>query len=235
MPIMHPMIDYFARTTRGRVGIRTAPETRETHEPVLLFLHGAFRRIDDLTPLAERFSNIAYGYLPGHQMPELDQPTMAAWISAFSDAVGLFKAPVVAVGESLGGVLAMGMRNTAAAVAFDPFLRTAHLWPLKLTLQYAEENSLPWLSARAILSSDADFSSLLTVRARYLDVLAGDEPLMPPRTRATPPSLLDEHDEVVLKRYGAVRRVPGGHDLVKQNLAACEDAVRRALASVAKA
>lgn len=227
------MIDYFARTTRGRVGIRTAPETRETREPVLLFLHGAFRRIDDLTPLAERFSNIAYGYLPGHLVPELDEPTMATWINAFSDAVGLFKGPVVAVGESLGGVLAMGMRRTAGAVAFDPFLRTSHLWPLKLTLQYAEENNLPWLSARAILNSDADFSGFIAERTGYLEVLAGDEPLMPPRTRDTPPSLLDEHDEAVLKRYGVVRRVSGGHDLLRHNLPACEDAVRRALASVA--
>lgn len=226
------MINYFVRTARGRVGIWTEPETRETLKPVLLFLHGAFRQVESMAPLAERFENIAYGYLPGHRTPDLDEATMEAWVDAFSDAVTIFKGPVIAVGESLGGILAMGMRNTAAVVAFDPFLRTSHLWPLANTLQYAEENNLPWVQARQILSSNADFSHLLTRHSRYLEVLAGDEPLTPQRTLDFTPSLLDEEDEAVLRQHGQVTRVPGGHDVVTHNLAACEAAVRRALRSL---
>lgn len=228
MPL--PMIRYFARTPYGQVDILTARETRESSDPVLLFLHGAFRRIEDVAPLAERFENIAYGYLPGHHAPELDTPTLETWIEAFSRATGLFKGPVIAIGESLGGVLAMGMRRTAAVVAFDPFLRTSHLWPLEDVFVRAEQRDYP-LGARMILRSPG-FRHILPGRSGPLEILAGDQPLMPRRLTETAPSLLDDEDEAILRRHGVVTRVKGGHSLINENLEACEEAVRRSLASV---
>lgn len=227
------MIYYFVRTGYGRVTIRTKPETRDSTDPVLLFLHGAFRRAEDMTPLAERFENVAYGHLPGHRVSELDAPTMDTWIKAFSVATGLFKGPVIAVGESLGGVLAMGMRKTAAAVAFDPFLRTAHLWPLENIL--AKMDQLNYCAAAREILRSGDFRDLLRGRSGHLEVVAGDQPLMPRRATASSPSLLGEEDEAILRTYGQVTRVAGGHVLIQENLQACEEAVRRSLASLTPA
>lgn len=210
------MRSYFVETRHGAVVLAAEPALMSRRSPITLLIHGAFRAPDNMVPISKRLGDVVFASLPGHRgAPELRDSTLGAWTEAFSEATATLSRPVVILGESLGGLVALGMKTEAPRVALDPFLRTGHQAELSQAVARARTAGR-FRGAADILSDGADFSHLAPASDRSR-ILAG----------SWPGSLMDAADEAA---FGRVERVPGGHCLVEDNPDACICAVRDLLA-----
>jgi hypothetical protein len=217
---------YFVQTRHGPIVFAANQQTMDSRAPLVLLVHGAFRAPDDLVPLAAGLSEVAFASLPGHRgAPELEKATLSSWTEAFDEAISVaFPRPVLAVGESLGGLIVMGLTSPRSRLIIDPFLRTEHLWPLTEPIARAKAERRH-VGATQVLEGEIKIEGGLQNRS-HMRVLAGNHELGERRLVYPIPSLLDAHDEAILRKLFQVDRVPGGHCLVVDNLNACRAAVR---------
>jgi pimeloyl-ACP methyl ester carboxylesterase len=225
-----PIRNYFVRTPRGQVVFCAPASVMQGPGPIVLLVHGAFRAASTLVAWRDRLPNVVFANLPGHGgAPMLDEVSLPAWTEALSAAIPRLPRPVLAVGESLGGLVALGLEGVAGVVAFDPFFRTDDLWPVRAASATAAAigKSSP---AAAILAPGQDYFSQLDRLSAPAEVVTGDVPLMPERPLARSPCLLEAEDLARLEGRVRVTKIQGGHNLLDEAPEACRAIILDALA-----
>lgn len=229
---------HFVPTAHGQVELvyRPAPPSGR---PLVLFIHGAGRHVAGHVGWFDAFGDeveVVLAELPGHgHAPWLARTDVETWTAAFDEAVGATfpGRPLVAAGESLGGLLAMGLASATRIVAFDPPLRTGRLWPI-----HRDQALLSTLTPafwRDIFgagpsSRDIDYWPRLLARRAPLTLVTGDMPLGEPRPLPTPPAFLEPEDRRRCETIPGVSVVvvPGaGHALLDQHVETCFSLVAR--------
>lgn len=190
--------------------------------PAVLLLHGAGRTAADLMDVAERLPNCVLGHLPDHGVNELATRSVDAWSRAIATALVAYLdgRPVLMAGESLGGLVCLGMARfpipgLIGLVAFEPPL--TYSWPIEASQAAAYLKEMLRPSSRHWLST----------AVCPVTVVAGDEPLEPPRWCAEAPSILSEADR---QACSDLIVIPGGHALMTQSPQRCADIVLDRLA-----
>lgn len=190
--------------------------------PVLLMIHGALRHsgaLFDWIHLGEPEFDVVFVDLPGHgRSPPTPDVTIENFAANVGDAViaALGNRAVVAVGESLGGLVALAMGGLhieaiRGVVAADPPLTMAKLWhvrdaingellsdPTNRFLQSFSLNIFGIESGGKV--HERIYFSLLEQSLRPILILTGDVPLFPARNVNAVPCLIDEVDQYVISR-----------------------------------
>lgn len=218
--------------------------------PVVLVITGAFnneRSAVFALQAALPEAAVLIGHLPGNHCP----PTVPQSVGGYAAAYGLvakeLARPLVAVGASVGGLVAMALRapNLRGIVALEPPIRTGKLWPLlpsfRQRLGQDPENALLkeflWsvLGVSAEDHEDRNYEHMLAQLATPTLVLLGAEPLYPERKLAGVPSLVDEPERDILRRHPFIRTtlVQGvGHNIPGYALHAVVDRTRSLIRSI---
>lgn len=187
--------------------------------PAVFLLHGAVRSTDDLAAVAARLPNVVLGHLPGHGVGPLAGGSIDLWSRAFATAAeGYFGGrDHFLVGESLGGLVCLGMARFAVTglrgvVAVEPPL--SYSWPLKATGLPPEIDALLQPSHAAWLAE-----------ARCpVTIIAGAVPLDPPRPLDQAPSVVSEAERAMISDLEVVA---GGHLVMSENPEACAAVILR--------
>jgi len=239
-PAVPPTKLFFVKTRDGHLAFVGRPDLAVSSRPLVIVIHGAYRAAGDLAAWLNRLedlpADVALACLPGHgNGPELSRFGVSAMIENLEDALAVF-APrgVSIVGESLGGLIALGLDYPC--VAFDPPLTTAKLWPIWASVRRAEARgvAIPERFTKAVFGSPDDdrrYHDLLDRPTARALVVLGDQPLQPPRDLQTSPSLVDDADRAVLASKSRIRTltISGGHDLLNEAPDACERLIREFL------
>lgn len=213
------MRNYWLNTAVGQLVLCAPREVMQSDVPAIVLIHGAFRCAADLAPWCDRLPNVILANLPGHGgAPVLSETSVAAWTKAFAEGLGQLRRPLLLVGESLGGLVALGVPG-AQAVAIDPFFATDDLWPLQHTLK-ATAGTNQSRGLGPIFSAGQTYYHLL--RARRADLIVGDIPLLPPRSLPSTPSLFRCEDAAQLGDGVAIHRLAGGHLQLELNPDRCQ-------------
>ena len=177
--------------------------------------------------------------LPGNRTPELSITSIEAWGEAFDEVVTRLNRPVVVIGVSVGGLVALAMRRPKAMLVIDPPMATGKLWPMVPALKLAEEpdrvfieNVLGYYPDRI---EDRRYLHLLHGLAAPVTAIFGEEPLMPRRPVQRYPSLVDVPERAAMAAHPLIETfvAPGaGHNVPRQAsgfvferlLALCKDA-----------
>lgn len=205
-------------TSHGLVGF--TPPSREAAVVVIrgLSAHNQLRELP-----------AAFLDLPGFIAPTFESYRVEAIAEAFDEALALALPgrSVRLVGVSTGAIVALRMRSPQIAeiLAVEPFLDSAAAWPLAQWSTGLTGELSRFCAEFFRLPGHGRLFSATPVAP--LDVLCGDVPLGHPRALPAWPSLCGEADEAILRRVArSFTRVPGGHDLPKENLAAIREALR---------
>lgn len=185
--------------------------------PAILLIHGAMRSANDLFKFGSVFNNIVYAHLPNHGVPSLASATVDDWSKAFAVASSVFfqDRKFIIGGESLGGLVAIGMSRffnpkVSSIVAFDPPISKMP-WPLK----HAE------LDAEIRLLFENDHWRMLEGANMPVHIVAGLDPLEPPRATRRIPSLLSSSDRIRASKWSTLHEIPGGHLLLEESVHSC--------------
>lgn len=188
---------------------RFAPDPR----PPALIIRGAFAEKDIYARLPDDLPgfNVFLTHLPGMHTPFLPVSSVQSFAAAYDEA---FAQPVHALGFSVGGLVAMAMRNTASVVAVDPPLQTAPLWPLRGFLDNVAENASEdmkaWVRGLFGITENRDYRPL--VKPDHHVIIAG-EPLEPERDPIPCPGLITREDREWLRSVCRTTTVPTGHNV----------------------
>jgi hypothetical protein len=189
-----------------------------SEKPLAVLFHGFGQTAEHLYPWAARLPdhNLVFACLPGHAgAPQLDGG-LREHIAAFRSAVSAFPTPPdLIIGESLGSLIAITIK-ARLAVAIDPFLSTAKLWPLHVLMRQGGHGTDRLRDLYKILFDDRDYRFVLRLIVSRALVIGGSDPLMPPRDFLTSPSLLDDADFDEFASHPLVQavRINGGHALL---------------------
>lgn len=216
------------QTSLGEIWLWGDPGRLDRETPVVLAIAGVFARNDGLIfRLQSRIpeAGVLCAQLPGNLCPELEEISLEAFAEAFGEVLQshLGGRPVLIVGDSIGGTVALAMAAPGVRrLALDPPLQTGHLWPLREMFVTAHELRPGMRTfARNVFGFDGtgfvqiDYRPLVRGPAR---VLIGDIPLEPPRDWTQQPSLLGEADLRFLRDHPRVHTtlVQGvGHLIVR--------------------
>lgn len=181
--------------------------------------------------------------LPCHGgAPPIPDPTIANLVEHVAARI---PAGALVIGESLGGVIALGLAARGwPAMAFDPVMSTAKLWPLQLFFKQARERGedfsayQPMLSAVFGIAADGaleerNYWPLLDQIEGPVDIVAGSVPLWNEGVPlAQSRCVLDEIDVYHLGRRPNVRlhRIEGPHTLLTDSVEACRELILERLA-----
>ena len=221
--------------------------------PVVLLLPGTFRYAVSMEPFAERLEpdiQVACLDLPGFggAPPLTGAPGVEALAENFAQAAAKIFAGriVLAVGESLGGLVGVAMAGQAGSpirrvIMLDPPLTTLKAWPVHdvLDIHYSRYPGVPAFEAFACSVFGHPPDGRLEERSYYgllarcpapVDVVTGSVPLSPKRQSPLAPCLIDEADLEILGPMSNISfsAIPGsGHLLLHDAPGPCEDLVRR--------
>ncbi len=210
--------------------------------PLVIMFHGATRHIVGHQGWFSHFGHlcdVALGELPGHgQAPRLNETSLPAFIAAFDEAIAAAfpGRTILAVGESVGGLVAMGLTTAQRVVALDPPMEVAKLWPLADTARTDPADAQDfWFGVFGLgpRPEPRVYWDLVERQTAPILILAGDRPLGVRRALPMPPSLLDAADRARLGGYGHVIVqvvANAGHGLLDEALGVCLNAVRQELA-----
>lgn len=222
-------------------------------DPTLLLIRGYGAPQDSFDELLGALGNapILLGDLPGMWSPPPARATVETFAAAYDEMVAalLPGRPVVALGSSVGALVALGMKSPqiVSRVLIEPFFRVAPLWPLIEHLK-GQLRPYPDDAVRRRYIEDLfgvtpegdgglEFWSFLDTSAGPLSAIVGNVPLGSPRSLATWPSFSDEETVRRLSDHGAsVCVVEGaGHNIraAPKGLEAIVLAARTALAEAA--
>jgi len=225
------MRNLFVRTRFGQVVFCAPDEVLKARDPAILMIHGAFRAASTLLPWQDRLPNVVFANLPGHGgAPMLTQTSLDAWTEALSAGIAAaMPRPVLAVGESLGGLVALGLTGVGGVVAFDPFFRTDALWPVRAAMSAAIAlgKSNP---AAPIFAPGQTYYRQLDRTEALATVVTGDVPLMPERPLDRAPCLMEEADCTAAAARVQLVRIAGGHNLLDEQPDACRQIILDAFA-----
>lgn len=236
------MRDFRIDTRRGPV-IFTAPDDfHASARPAVVMFHGAFRAARDFLEISRTFTSAApvFARLPDHEGPPLDEMSVEAYIDAFRQALPnlLGARHAVALGESLGGLIALGM-PVSRIVALDPPLTLSKQWALRDLIQSSPERG----SKRAFQyfgigdsPEERDYWPIVDRLQVPATIIVGEDRLGKRRSVDLTPSLLDGADLERLAQHPLieVRVAKGaGHIIMGVNDLTIHQALEEALKAVA--
>ncbi|MGZ6013720.1 MAG: alpha/beta hydrolase [Caulobacteraceae bacterium] len=204
------MRNYIVETDEGRAAF-----TAETAAPRVLMLHGFKRNARQLFPWRERIPDLGFVHLPGHGgAPEFREVSLDSWTRGLGQMLAVLPEPPLLIAESLGAMVALGLPSRAL-IAVEPLLSVDQLWPLHQTIRNARARGLEIDPSLEELFANPFHGVLDRISSPTL-VLAGSEPLLPPRPTPHEPSLLTDEDFAVYAAHPQVEahRIPGGHTLL---------------------
>lgn len=211
-----------------------------------MFISGLLRYTALLAPWRERLASdydVAFWNLPGHGgVPPLPVNTLDTFTRALcADLERVAKGrPVVVVGESLGGLVAMSLPDQPtfplkAVIAVDPPISTGELTQLHDVLaRYLPHQPNPYLAEVAwqifgyrlnATMEPRSYRHLIRPRPWALSILMGEN------NRTTDPSssLVTDADRIFIQAAGVEWSIlPGGHILLSDAAPATEKEIRRA-------
>ncbi len=135
--------------------------------------------------------------------------------------------PTVIFGLSTGALVALAVtaRQVRRRVLVEPFLRTAHAWPLHDLPRVAKDDAqrdLLWnvLGVADGRVEERDYRHLLDRLSTPTVALVGRTPLGERRPITAMPSLVDDADRALLRAHPRVTvvEVEGGHNVAAQGL-----------------
>ncbi len=196
--------------------------TEDADRPVVLMIHGAFRRAARLGPLGlllRKTADVIIVDLPGHGGSDVFSPaSIEGWAKRLSTlvTVSLDSRQVIFVGESLGGLVGIALggidrpRSLKRIVALDPPLTTAKQWPiLNNIFRLRQKNPSPAL--KEIIEQifgvsptdelhEKNYYALIENVQTPLHIVLGSDSMHPMRIVERTPSLVDNVDRYVLKK-----------------------------------
>jgi pimeloyl-ACP methyl ester carboxylesterase len=202
--------NYVVDTDEGR-----AVYTAETPTPRVLMIHGFKRQANQLRPWKELIPDLGFIHLPGHSgAPDFREVSLESWTRGLRQLVAVLPEPPLLIAESLGAMVAMNLPSRAL-VAVEPLLSVDQLWPLHQTIRNARARGMVIDPALESLF-EHPFDWVLERISSPTLVLAGLEPLLPPRPTPYEPSLLIDEDFAAYASHPLVEahRIPGGHTLL---------------------
>ncbi len=235
------------RTLAGELPYWTLPEPAESDRPVLLVIPGSFmsmRSLNRLPGLLADRCQVALAEIPTTTPFEIPNLTVGRVAEAFSQLVHrAFRArPVVVLAFADAAVVAVSIRTPEVlrTVAVEPLLRSEKLWPLREAVraraQDASDGFKRFLNDVYGVGGAApgvrDHRPGFRAPQAPVDVLVGEDPLMPERATARTPSLVDEEERAWLRAQPQVslRIAAGaGHDLAREAGTGVLEAARAAL------
>lgn len=199
---------------------------RDTGRPILLVITGAFAAADLFWRMQDHFpdADVLRVHLPGNHCPELAETSIRAFAAAVDEALALRwpNRPAMAVGLSVGGLVALGLRNPLVRrlVVVEPVLLTEGVWPLELFRTQAPAGAQTFVRNMFGIGLDAteavDHAWVLDGLMVPALVLIGDDPLGAPRSFERMPTLVSAQAIARLSEHPLVEieRIPGaGHNI----------------------
>ncbi len=237
-------------TALGEIPLWCAAGALESPRPVVLFINRPLApttAFEALRAVIGGQADLFWMQMPGDQAPHLATASLAAFAAAAAEAIGLaFGArPVLLAGQGMGATLALAVQapSVARILAVEPELCPATAWPVLPTFRkiYRERPAIrPLLKALYGASPDGSDApsnlGLIDALSVPVDVVVGDEPLMPQRPVKRAPSLVGEPERQALRARAGVRiRVAprSGTALLDQAPDLVSQALREAVAAVA--
>lgn len=168
--------------------------------------------------------------LPGQGAPVLPEMTFAGIVSSLRLQI---PAGAFVVGESLGGLIALGLPNPVLAI--DPPLTTSKQWALQIAARDMARRiaKRPFDDLLANVFGYMPDGGLeeriyygLLERRQPTHILTGDLPLFPGHLPVPQPCMLDDVDRYMLQRAGVpVHQISGPHALMDANPAAVRQVI----------
>jgi pimeloyl-ACP methyl ester carboxylesterase len=199
---------------------------RDTGRPILLLVTGAFAAADLFWRMQDHFpdADVLRLHLPGNHCPELAETSIHAFAAAIDEALaGRWPdRPLMAVGLSVGGVVALALRNPMLRrlVVVEPVLLTQGVWPLELYRAQAPAGGGTFVRNIFGVGPDeirpVDHGWVLEGLTVPTLALVGDAPLGAPRPFERMPTLVSAEALARLQAHPAieVEVVPGaGHNI----------------------
>jgi len=206
-------------TTLGDVPLWCAAGALDSPRPVVLFINRPLAPTTAFEAMRAALggqADLFWMQMPGDQAPHLRDASMAAFAAAGAEAIdkAFGTRPVLLAGQGMGATLALAMRapTVGRVLAIEPELVPASAWPVLPTFRkiYRERPAIrPLLKALYGASPDgADAPSnlaLIDALTVPVDVVVGEEPLMPRRPVKRAPSLVGEPERDALRARPGVR------------------------------
>ncbi len=206
-------------TPLGVVPLWHSAGALESRRPVVLFIN---RPLAPTTPFEAlraavgTEADLFWMQMPGDRSPHLSESSLAAFADATGAAIGLAFGgrPVILAGQGMGATLALAVRapTVARIVAVEPELTPAKAWPvLPIFRKLYRDRPVIRPLLKALYGgrpdgSDAPSSVHLIAELRTpVDIVVGEEPLMPQRAVKRAPSLVDEPERQALQAQAGVR------------------------------
>ncbi|PZQ60303.1 MAG: hypothetical protein DI570_14390 [Phenylobacterium zucineum] len=199
---------------------------RDTGRPLLLVVTGAFAAESLFFRMQDHFpdADILRVHLPGNHSPALSETTVRAFASAIDAALAARwpDRPVMAVGLSIGGLVALALRspNLRRLVVIEPLLLTEGVWPLELYRTQAPPGGATFVQnifgVFADRTEPRDHTWVLNGLTAPTLALIGDAPIGEPRAFDRMPTLVTEAALQRLRDHPAVeiQMLPGaGHNI----------------------
>jgi pimeloyl-ACP methyl ester carboxylesterase len=235
---------YYVNTAFGQVVLVARPEAFKSTKPALVMFPGVSRSPVQLAEWPARLpeADVFLAGLPGvNQVPPWKETSLTNLVQAFAGTISrnLSGRPIHLAGESLGGLIALGLGTypwASSVTAFDPPLRTGKLWPQREAVANSID-PLPWETIEGVLGIRRDGSfvdrSYLPMLAGLkcpTTIVAGTEALWPERPVLVSPSIIDDEDFEALRAYPVdVQRIDGGHLLLVDNPGVCQMLLRETI------
>ena len=199
---------------------------RDTGRPLLLVITGAFAAENLFWRMPEHFpaADLLRVHLPGNHSPPLAETSVRAFAAAIDEALALRwpDRPLMAVGLSIGGLVALALRTPRLRrlVVVEPLLLTDGVWPLELYRTQAPEGGETFVQnvfgVFAGHTEPRDHSWVLDGLTTPTVALIGDAPLGEPRPFERMPTLVTAAALQRLREHPAVevQMLPGaGHNI----------------------
>jgi pimeloyl-ACP methyl ester carboxylesterase len=150
---------YYVNTAFGQVVLVARPEAFKSTKPALVMFPGVSRSPVQLAEWPARLpeADVFLAGLPGvNQVPPWKETSLTNLVQAFAGTISrnLSGRPIHLAGESLGGLIALGLGTypwASSVTAFDPPLRTGKLWPQREAVANSIDHGRPsrasWASA----------------------------------------------------------------------------------------
>lgn len=201
---------YIADTTEGRIGYVARRQPART-----IMIHGFGRKPSTLFPWLDLIPDLGFLQLPGHgAAARFRETSLESWIRGLGQLLATLPEPPLIIAESLGAIIGLSL-PARAVIAVEPPLSVDQLWPLHQSIARARARGVEIDPAVENLFEKPFHWVLDRISAPTL-VLAGQEPLMPPRDIMREPSLLTDEDFAAYAAHPLVEahRIPGGHTLL---------------------
>lgn len=242
---MDDLPEHRIETSLGPIVLRGHLDAFSPDRPLIFAIAGAFAQQNYLVglPKVAPACDVAIAHLPGMWSPFLAESSVEAFALAFDEAIRT-RCPgraALVFGNSVGGLIALAMKEARALVLVDPPITTDVLWPLHGRLRgHVEAKGDPMLAdwvwrvfgIGPTEIVNRDYRPLLNGSQKPGIVLIAGDPLGDPRDFDRQPGLLSTEDRLLFSRHPTLEvMVAGGcgHNLIREAPSAIIAALRRGL------